>query len=98
MTTFISSKTTSLALILFLSGCAAKQEAAAPVLPETLPVIEIAATAATTWSEYPASVEGSSDLELRPQVEGYLEQVFVNEGAYVTAGQSIFRINDHPYR
>jgi membrane fusion protein (multidrug efflux system) len=31
-------------------------------------------------------------------VEGYLEKVLVEEGAYVKAGQPLFKINDRPFR
>jgi membrane fusion protein (multidrug efflux system) len=30
-------------------------------------------------------------------VSGYLDKIFVEEGAYVTAGQPLFKINDRPY-
>jgi membrane fusion protein (multidrug efflux system) len=52
----------------------------------------------TTYQEYPASVEGTVNVEVRPQVSGSLDRVFVDEGAYVTAGESLFKINDQPYR
>ncbi|MEO5892963.1 MAG: efflux RND transporter periplasmic adaptor subunit [Ferruginibacter sp.] len=98
MTNLRSLKNSLLGFIILLAGCSTKQPDAAAPAPETLPVIEISAASATTFSEYPASVEGTTDVEIRPQVEGYLDQVLVNEGAYVTAGQPLFRINDRPYR
>jgi membrane fusion protein (multidrug efflux system) len=38
------------------------------------------------------------DIEIRPQVDGYLDRIFVDEGARVRKGQSLFHINDRPYR
>ncbi|MDB5111973.1 MAG: efflux transporter periplasmic adaptor subunit, partial [Mucilaginibacter sp.] len=52
----------------------------------------------TTYQEYPASIEGAVNVEIRPQVSGALDKVFVDEGAYVSAGQPLFKINELPYR
>ena len=84
-------------IILFLYSCSAST-APAPVaeLP-TLPVIQINAANAITTVEYPASIEGATNVEIRPQVDGFLDKLFVDEGAYVTAGQPLFKINDLPY-
>jgi membrane fusion protein (multidrug efflux system) len=84
--------------ILFLAACAGEKnnQATAPAAP-VLPVIKINEGAATTWLEYPASVEGSANVEIRPQVSGYLEKIFVEEGAYVQQGQPLFRINSKEY-
>lgn len=72
----------------------------APAAPQAIsvPVLEIANGDATTYQEYPVSVEGRTNVEIRPQVDGYLDKVFVDEGAYVSAGQPLFKINDHRYR
>jgi membrane fusion protein (multidrug efflux system) len=64
----------------------------------TLPVLTVSNLEATTYREFPATVEGTMNVEIRPQVDGYLENIYVDEGAYVKKGQSLFRINDRPYR
>lgn len=87
-----------LALAIFIYGCAPKQEAATTPPPPTIPVVEITSGQATTYQEYPASVEGTVNVEIRPQVAGYLDKVFVDEGAYVKAGQPLFKINDQPFK
>jgi membrane fusion protein (multidrug efflux system) len=61
-------------------------------------VITVNNQAATTYKEFSASLEGSRDIEIRPQVDGYLDQIYVDEGAHVRKGQLLFRINDRPYR
>jgi len=73
------------------------QAAAAPP-PPALPVSAIGSSTETTYIEYPASIQGAVDIDVRPQVSGYLQSVLVNEGAYVTAGQTLFKINENPYR
>jgi membrane fusion protein (multidrug efflux system) len=62
-----------------------------------LPVVPVATTTATTFREYPASLEGKVNVEIRPQVEGYLEKIFVDEGAFVKAGQPLFRVDARMY-
>lgn len=61
-------------------------------------VISIDTTSAATYKEYSAMLEGRANVELRPQVDGYLDQVLIDEGAYVHAGQLLFKINDRPFR
>ncbi|GAB3326045.1 efflux RND transporter periplasmic adaptor subunit [Larkinella ripae] len=52
----------------------------------------------TTYQEFPATLEGKVNVEIRPQVEGYLEQIYVDEGAAVRKGQPLFRIDERSYR
>src|SRR5436305_8126338 len=61
--------------------------------PPQLPVIAVTTAPATTYQEFPASLEGKVNVEIRPQVKGYLEKIYVDEGAYVNAGQPLFKIN-----
>lgn len=46
---------------------------------------------------YSASIEGITNVEVRPQTSGYLSKIFVDEGAYVHAGQALFKIDDRPF-
>jgi membrane fusion protein (multidrug efflux system) len=66
--------------------------------PPTLPVLSITSGTVTTYKEYPASIEGVDNVEIRPQISGTLAEVLVDEGAFVQAGQSLFRINEQPFR
>jgi membrane fusion protein (multidrug efflux system) len=62
-----------------------------------LPVVAVTSASGTTFREYPASLEGKVNVEMRPQVEGYLEKIYVDEGAYVRVGQPIFKIDARTY-
>jgi membrane fusion protein (multidrug efflux system) len=64
----------------------------------TLPVISISDRPFSTFREYTAALEGSNDIEIRPQVGGYIEKIFVDEGAFVQKGRPLFKINDQPYQ
>jgi len=66
--------------------------------PQSLPVITVSSLPATTYQEFTASLQGRKDIEIRPQVDGYIDKIYVDEGAHVRKGQPLFHINDRPYR
>ena len=70
----------------------------AQAMPQALPVITLSNQLATTYQEFSASLEGTKDIEIRPQVDGYIDKIFADEGAQVKKGQTLFLINDRPYR
>ncbi len=97
--TIIMKNLITLSLIaLFLASCADKNAGAPTSAPATLPVLDIAYQSTTTDTEYPVAIQGKTDVEIRAQVSGTLDKIYVDEGAYVTAGQPLFKINDNPYR
>src|ERR1700760_2863990 len=86
-----------IATAIYISGCNQAQSAQAAPPPQALPVLPINTAPATTYLTYSATVEGKTNVEVRPQVSGYLEKIYVEEGAYVQAGQPLLKINDRPY-
>ena len=95
----IMKKITFLSLMaVFLISCADKSQAPAAAPAPLLPVMAVTTENTTTDAEYPAAIQGTVDVEIRPQVSGNLDRVLVDEGAYVTKGQSLFKINERPYR
>ena len=84
--------------ITLLYSCSSQPQTASAPPPPALPVASIITGTDTTYQEYPASIEGAVNVEIRPQVSGSLDKVFVDEGAFVSQGQPIFKINDLPYR
>lgn len=86
-------------LLAFIScNDSAKNSGSEIMPPPALPVIRVSDRPFTSYREYTAAIEGSSDIEIRPQVNGYIEKIFVDEGAFVKKGQPLFKINDQPYR
>jgi membrane fusion protein (multidrug efflux system) len=83
--------------VLYLAACASKANNLQAPSAQTLPVVKLDTASVTTWQEYPATVQGTVNVEIRPQVSGYLEKIFVEDGAYVSAGQPLFRINSKEY-
>ena len=58
-----------------------------------LAVITIGEGDATLENGYPASLHGKNDVEIRPQVSGFITRVCVTEGQRVSKGQTLFTID-----
>jgi membrane fusion protein (multidrug efflux system) len=86
-----------LSAIILIVGCSQPQTAAPVAEAPSAEVITVATSSAITEQDYTASIQGKVDVEIRPQVEGFLERVLVDEGQYVTAGQPLFKINAQTY-
>lgn len=61
-------------------------------VPE-LAVITATPDTLTLFTSYPATLHGSNDVEIRPQISGFLTHVHVSEGQRVVAGQVLFTID-----
>lgn len=61
-------------------------------------VLTLQPETATVEQAYPAGLEGKINVEIRPQISGYIDKIYVDEGAYVKAGQPLFQINASVYR
>jgi len=87
----------ALSLLVF-AGCTSEKVQLADPVVQSMPVKLLKNGPQTTYIEYPASVKGTVDLELRPQISGLLEKIYINEGAQVHKGQTLFKINDLPFK
>jgi membrane fusion protein (multidrug efflux system) len=65
--------------------------AAANVIKD-YPVLTIKAQRTTINSDYPATIQGQQNIEIRPKIDGYIEKIYVDEGATVRKGQVLFYI------
>lgn len=66
---------------------AAKAQKALP-----FPVTKAEKRDVTTYSTYPTRLQGEVSSEVRPKVAGYIQDVLVDEGQEVKAGQLLFRL------
>ena len=86
---------------LLASGCKSStqpgQGGYGPPPPPELPVFSVQSMIATTYQEFTSSLEGTKDIEIRPQVDGYLDKIYVDEGALVKKGQTLFHIDSRSY-
>ena len=63
-----------------------------------LPVMKIESSSTVVTKQYSALLEGVVTVEVRPQVDGTLQEIAVDEGALVKSGQLLFGIDDRVYR
>ena len=49
-------------------------------------------------SVYSATIRGKQDIDIRPKVSGYITEIHVREGSFVTKGKPLFIIDQAPYQ
>ena len=57
------------------------------------PVIAVTPQSTQLFKDYPAKLQGQQTVEIRSRITGYIEQIMVDEGAFVKKGQVLFRLN-----
>lgn len=77
---------------LLFTGCKKQAQQQQDAVQE-LAVMTISEDAATLETEYPATLRGENDVEIRPQISGFLTKVCVKEGQQVSRGQVLFEID-----
>ena len=55
-------------------------------------------TSSNQSEQYPATIKGLQDIEVRPQVSGLIVKLCVDEGATVRKGQALFQIDPTQYK
>ncbi|WP_394798559.1 efflux RND transporter periplasmic adaptor subunit [Chryseobacterium indologenes] len=86
----------ALSILLLMVGCNKKKEEKeeVTVYPVTVPVV----MDTVINKEYVAQIQSVKNIEVRAQEKGFLEKIFVDEGQYVHAGQTLFRIMPKLYQ
>src|SRR6201996_7646629 len=86
-------------VLIALSSCGKKntQNTQLDTGTPTYKVLTLQPRTTTINTDYPASIQGLQNIEIRPKVDGYVEQVFVDEGAIVKKGQLLFKIKAPQY-
>lgn len=83
-----------LTITALISACgqrqATNQQQAAPA---EYPTAVVHYQDTVVYSEYPVIIRGQEDIEIKPRVDGFIENIYVDEGAIVRQGQRLFSIN-----
>ena len=84
----------SLTLCLVMVSCANKEQktAVAQMPPASFPVMQVKPQTVTGYTEYPATIEGIVNSDVRAKTSGYIEKVYVDEGQKVRKGQLLFKL------
>lgn len=81
-----------------VGGCNARGEAPAPSVPPAVEVAEVLVEPAVLWDSFTGRVAAPETVQLRPRVNGYIEEVAFAEGERVAQGDVLFTIDPRPYR
>lgn len=76
-----------------LGACSKQQAAPQQAGPMPLKVLTVEPTSTVLNNKYPATLKGKTDIDIRPQVSGFITKVHVDEGQYVHKGQPLFTID-----
>ena len=74
-----------------------KQEQQTGAAPECA-VMTVQPTSVDLKTTFPATIRGRQDIEIRPQISGFITKLCVDEGALVKKGQTLFLINPTEYQ
>lgn len=86
--------------LLLLGSCknkADKNSMAQADQPKDYTVLELTPRVANLNTDFPASIQGQQNIEIRPKIDGYVEKIYVDEGSVVRKGQLLFSINAPQY-
>lgn len=81
-----------------LAGCSAKAEKDTTGAPPVVPVVTLKISSQELHRDYVADVQAVRNVEVRAQVAGFLEHIYVEEGKPVKKGQLLFRLNASAYQ
>ena len=84
-----------LCAVIGMTSC--KQKAQGQMEAVTYPLLKVFPEDRSLSVSYSAVIEGKQDVEVRPQVSGFVTDVLVKEGAKVRKGQTLFVIDTIPY-
>jgi membrane fusion protein (multidrug efflux system) len=91
---------TSLSCLLAIASCGDNKQQQAPKGPPppvSVTVTQVGTSAAVYYDEYPGTVTALNQIELRPQVNGYITGIYFQDGARVKKGQRLYTIDLQQY-
>ena len=98
ITTKATATMMAVALVTSVS-CSKKEDQAQQQMPAPAIATQTVAYSDIDLSQsYPATIKGKTDIEIRPQVSGFITQVLVDEGQRVQKGQTLFVLDQVQYQ
>jgi RND family efflux transporter MFP subunit len=85
-----------LMLLMGVSSCK-HQDPPPPPPPTPVNVVTVQSGSAEYYNSYPATVTAVNQVEVRPQVAGYITGISFQEGQHVEKGQKIYSIDQQQY-
>lgn len=78
---------------LLSAACGNKQAQMGGMAAPEVAVMTVEPSSAQFQNSYPATIKGKTDIDIRPQVSGFITKVHVDEGDHVRKGQTLFTID-----
>lgn len=85
------------AMILSACGGGSPQAEHADMPATAVDFFEVGPAMADIQKRFPGNVEGSVSVDIKAQVSGYLDAIYVKEGDYVNKGQRLFQIKSEVF-
>lgn len=82
---------------LLLSTACVKQQPMIPMASD-YETMTVSTSDRTLQTRYPATIKGKQDVDIYPQVAGLITDIRINEGADVRKGETLFILDQVPYR
>lgn len=86
-----------IAVLVILVACKAKQQQQGPPPAVPVTVDTVTTTNAVYYEEYPGTVVSLNQTELRPQVTGYITNIYFKDGQKVVKGEKLYSIDQDLY-
>lgn len=87
----------ALVFLFVLGACKNNKSGGKQATIKPYPVITLEPKSAVINSDYPATIMGVQNIEIRPKIDGYVDAIYIDEGATVKKGQLLFRISAPQY-
>lgn len=89
----------SAAIISFtLISCSNNKGAQQKFPPATVSVYKVVPEKAFYFNTYPATVTALDQIEIRPEVSGYLTNIYFEDGQHVTKGMKLYGVDQQQYK
>jgi membrane fusion protein (multidrug efflux system) len=100
--TFNSVKNYSILCLLFVAASCGSKSAQQQTMQGPPPAVPVTVQTVSTgnavyYDEYPATVTALNEVELRPQVSGYITGIYFKDGARVRKGEKLYSIDQQQY-
>lgn len=85
-------------IVFALAACGGKNDTPPPPPPASVEVEAVNEGPAAYHEEYPATITALNEVELRPQVSGYITGIHFKDGQHVNQGQLLYTIDQQAYQ
>jgi RND family efflux transporter MFP subunit len=82
----------------FILSCGGNKNSQPQFPPAQVTAYTVKQEQASYYTEYPGTVVALNEVELRPEVSGYLTDIYFKDGQHVTKGMKLYAIDQQQYK